>query len=228
VAAGLLLVLAAWAVVADAGGRQQASRDTGHPSRREEQGSDGKVGPRATAKTTKPNDASGDSVTLPQREYQELVDAARGARNREKAEQAAKKDQEKTEQESKKEQEKAALDRKRRAIRHLLEEDEKVAGETTRKVGDREPPSKHARAIREYCARCEKIDTTDCPAPVLVAYQRHLAAWQSLERLVTTRWNGPIINETGYRELMAANKEIERTWGDVTDRAAEYDVVLGR
>ena len=64
VAAGLLLVLAAWACVAGAGGRQEASRDTGRLARREEQGSDSKVGPRATAKAPKSNDASGDSVTL--------------------------------------------------------------------------------------------------------------------------------------------------------------------
>jgi hypothetical protein len=228
VAAGLLLVLAAWAFVADAGGRQQSSRDAGHPSRREGQGSDSKVGPRATAKAPKSNDASGDSVTLSPRELQERLDAAaRDARNREKAQ-----------QESKKEQEKVALDRKRRAIRRLLEEDEKVAEETKGQIKDSAHVSKYVDAIGEYCTRCEKIDTTDCPAPVLVAYQRHIAAWRAFARVVRPYCFSALqveglkalldLNHPDWASLQLANREVKRTWGDVTDRAAEYDVVLGR
>jgi hypothetical protein len=226
----------AWAFVAGASGRPEASRDTGHPSRREEQGSDSKVGPRATAKTPKPNDTSGDSVTLPRGEYQELVDAARRVKDLEKAvkEQAGKKDQEKTAEEASK----AARERVRQAVRRLLQEDHTVTEETTGKIADSAHVSKYVDAIGEYCVRCEKIDTTDCPAPVLVAYQRHIAAWRAYARVARPYCIGAMtleglkvildLNPRDCASLTSAWGNVKRTWGDVTDRAAEYDVVLGR
>jgi hypothetical protein len=80
-------------------------------------------------------------------------------------------------------QEPPQAEKDRQAVRRVLLADRELAWKRDA-IPPGATPSQVAWAVGRYCDDLERLDTSDCPADVRVAYRHHAGAWREAEAAI--------------------------------------------